>query len=54
MAKYIVTCTKIFNGTIEVDADSANEAMQMAEEKRDEISWQFGEETIDYAELAGL
>ena len=48
--KYGVICTRIFNGYIEVEAESADAAMDYADEHRDEIGWNFGEETIDYAE----
>ena len=48
--EYEVTCTRIYNGSIIVEADSDKAAMEYAEEHRDEISWQFGEETIDYAD----
>ncbi len=48
--KYEVTCTRIYNGHIEVEAESAEAAMNYAKEHRDKIDWNFGEETIDYAE----
>lgn len=48
--KYKVTCTRISNGYVEVDAESADAAMEYVSEHRDEIGWGFGEETIDYAE----
>lgn len=48
--KYEVTCTRIYNGRIEVEAESADAAMDYADEHRNEIVWDFGEETIDYAE----
>lgn len=50
MGKFGVTCTRIFNGYISVEAESADEAMKIAEEKSNEIDWTFGEETIDYAD----
>lgn len=48
--KYIVYCTKIFNGTIEVEAESKEEAICIAEENMDEVNWEFGEKTADFAE----
>lgn len=48
--KYEVTCTRIYNGRIEVEAESRDAAMAYAREHRDKIKWNFGEETIDYAE----
>lgn len=47
---YEVICTRIYNGRIEVEAESAAAAMDYAKEHRGEIDWNFGEETIDYAE----
>lgn len=47
---YEVICTRIYNGRIEVEAESADAAMDYAKEHRGEIDWNFGEETIDYAE----
>lgn len=48
--KYIVTCTCIYNGFIEVDANDQKEAVSMAQERLDEVNWVFGEQTADYAE----
>ena len=50
MKTFIVTCTRIFNGDLEVQADSADEAVSIAQERLDEVDWQFGEETADYAD----
>lgn len=48
--KYIVHCTQIYNGTITVDAESEQEAMQKAGEMTDEVNFSYGETTVDYAE----
>ena len=48
--KYVVTCTCIYNGFIEVDANDREEAVRMARERLDEVDWVFGEQTVDYAE----
>lgn len=48
--KYIVDCTKIYNGTLEVEAESKQEALAYAEQHLDEVDWEFGEATADYAE----
>lgn len=53
MKKYIVTCTRIYNGSIEVEAESEEQALEIAKEYQSEqINWSFGEETVDYAEEA--
>ena len=52
MKKYIVTCTKIYNGTIEVEAENKEEALEIADENLDDADWVFGEATADYAEEA--
>ena len=53
--KYIVNCTKIYNGCLEVEANSSDEAMEWAQEHinilDDEDNWFFGETTVDFAEL---
>lgn len=54
MAKYGVTCTKIYNGYIEVDAENEQDAMEKVKtmwETDDSVDWTFGEQTADYAEL---
>ena len=48
--KYEVICTRIYNGWLQVEAESADVAKKYADEHPDEIDWNFGEETIDYAE----
>lgn len=48
--KYIVHCTQVYNGTITVDAESEQEAMQKAGEMTDEVNFSYGETTVDYAE----
>ncbi len=50
MAKFEVTCTKIYNGTLFVEANSADEACAIAQDRLDEVDWDFGEQTADYAE----
>jgi len=53
--KYIVTCTKIYNGYMEVEAKTCKEAVEWARDHisklDDEDNWMFGEATADYAEL---
>ena len=48
--KYGVTLTRIYNGYIEVDADSADEAVAIAGEHLEEANFELGETTADYAE----
>ena len=52
--EYIVACTKIYNGTIAVNADSKEEALKKAQdiicENNENVSWEFGESTADYVE----
>lgn len=50
MKKYIVNCTRIYNGTIEVEADSKDDAIAIAQERIDEVCWEYGESTADYAD----
>jgi hypothetical protein len=54
MEKYIVNCTKIYNGFIEVEAESKEDALELANEKlgdnSEECNWSFGEMTVDYAD----
>jgi hypothetical protein len=52
MAKknYCVTCTQIHNGYLYVQAESKEEACTIAQERLDEVDWEFGEQTADYAE----
>jgi len=56
MANYIVYCTKIYNGSVEVEAESESAAMAKVEEmwRNGEypVDFEFGEKTTDYAELA--
>ena len=54
MPKYGVYCTKIYNGYIEVDAESEQDATEKIKEMwetNDPIDWNFGEQTADYAEI---
>ena len=50
--KYIVTCTIIYNGYMEVEAKSCKEAVEWARDHisklDDEDNWMFGEATADY------
>ena len=52
--EYTVICTKIYNGTLVVNADSEEEAMEKARdiicEDDEKVSWEFGESTADYVE----
>ena len=46
----MVTCTQIHNGHLKVQAENADEALAIARERLDEVEWNFGEQTADYAE----
>lgn len=52
--EYIVTCTMIHNGAVNVNANSEDEAIEKAREILNKdinaANWQFGEATTDYAE----
>lgn len=48
--KYIVHCTQVYNGTITVDAESEQDAMQKAEKMTDKVNFSYGETTVDFAE----
>ena len=54
MTKFLVTCTKIYNGTMFVDAENNEEALEIAQNKLNEnvdcINWDFGEATADIAD----
>lgn len=54
MTKFLVTCTKIYNGTMFVDAENNEEALDIAQNKLNEnvdcINWDFGEATADIAD----
>ena len=51
MAKFIVYCTQIYNGTIEVEAENEDEAVRIVQqEKLDEVDFDFGEATADFAD----
>ena len=54
MRKFLVTCTKIYNGTMFVDAENNEEALDIAQNKLNEnvdcINWDFGEATADIAD----
>ena len=54
MKKYYVYCTKIYNGCVEVEANDRDEAVELAREEIENgnVSWEFGEETADFAEEA--
>ncbi len=47
--KYEVTCTRIYNGSLEVEAESADAALAIARERLDEVEFEYGETTADYA-----
>ena len=50
--KYNVCCTKIYNGSVEVEAENYSEAIELARMliDKDKVDWEFGEATADYAE----
>lgn len=52
--KYCVVCTKIFNGTIYVTAETPEKAVENANEilsvNPDACDWTFGEATADFAD----
>lgn len=54
MRKFLVTCTKIYNGTMFVDAENNEEALDIAQNNLNEnvdcINWDFGEATADIAD----
>lgn len=54
MTKFLVTCTKIYNGTMFVDAENSDEALNIAQDNLNEnvdcINWDFGEATADIAD----
>lgn len=54
MRKFVVNCTKIYNGSMEVEANNETEAVQLAQEKLNNnvncIDWEFGEGTADYVD----
>ena len=47
--KYEVTLTRIYNGRLEVEASSEKEAMEIASKQISKVSWNHGEDTVDYA-----
>ena len=47
--KYEVTLTRIYNGRLEVEAASEAEAMNIAKRRLEDVEWNYGEETVDYA-----
>lgn len=54
MRKFIVNCTKIYNGSMKVEANNETEAIQIAQEKLNNdvncIDWELGEGTADYVD----
>lgn len=51
MKKYGISLTKIYNGYIEVMADSEEDALKKAEESLDTYDdWTYGETTADFVE----
>ena len=52
--EYQVICTKVYNGTMFVEAESEEEALEIAqnnlEEDTESADWSFGEATADYVE----
>lgn len=49
--KYEVTLTRIYNGRLEVEASSEKEAIEIAKERIDNAEFEYGETTVDYAEV---
>lgn len=52
--KYCVVCTKIYNGTIDVKAETPEKAVENAKRilsrNPDSCDWTFGEATADFAD----
>ncbi len=48
--RYMVICTKVYNGTMEVEAESKEQALGIAQENIENAEWQLGEATADYVE----
>lgn len=50
--KYVVNCTQIYNGQVEVEADSEEEALEKGQDMIREglVDFQFGEATADFVE----
>jgi hypothetical protein len=42
----------MYNGTIEVEAESEEQALDIAQENIDNVNWELGEKTADFAEVA--
>lgn len=53
--RYYVNLTMIYNGSVEVEATSADEAIAYVNENMSTLapddSFSFGEKTVDYADL---
>ena len=47
---YCVTCTQIRNGYLHVQAESEKEACAIAQERLNEVEFELGEQSADYAE----
>ena len=51
MKTYIVHCVKVYNGSIEVNAESAEEATQKVQDDMlDNVNFYHGEAYADFAE----
>lgn len=54
--KYIVNLTMIHNGSVEVEADSSEKAIEYVRDNMDTVApdsiFNFGEVTVDYADKA--
>lgn len=53
MKTYIVHCVKVYNGSIEVEAESAEEATQKVQDDMymlDNVDFYYGETYADFAE----
>lgn len=52
MNTYYVTCTRIYNGVLEVKAESKSAALKYVQEHLGQVDFEYGETTVDYAEEA--
>jgi hypothetical protein len=52
MKTFYVTCTRIYNGVLKVEAESESEALEYAKEHLEQVEFEYCETTADYAEEA--
>lgn len=52
MKKFEVICTRIYNASLFVKAETEEEALELARQEieEDRVNWDLGESTADYAE----